>query len=116
MLISFNAFCQIIPENNSTIWYTYAHFQDELIDDAVFYVVEIVDDINSFDDTLKSIKSKNHIPSFFVGNLSWDKKYYWRVKSFNKNNDLINVKNLLFMIQEFAFYDCCFYQNLLWDY
>ena len=106
MLISFNAFCQIIPENNSTIWYTYAHFQDELIDDAVFYVVEIVDDINSFDDTLKSIKSKNHIPSFFVGNLSWDKKYYWRVKSFNKNNDLIKVsENHNFNIQSISTID-----------
>lgn len=90
-IISINSFCQIVPANNSIISYTHVHFQDELIDDALFYVVEIADDIKSFDDTLKSIKSKNHIPSFFVSNLSWDKKYYWRVKSFNKNNDCIKI-------------------------
>lgn len=82
---------QIIPANDSQIHYVNVHFQELLVNNAVSYKIEI-NTSNIFNDESASVISVvGQIPSFFISDLGWNQKYYWRVKAYNKTNECINV-------------------------
>jgi len=90
----FSLKAQIIPANEAVIHYTFVHFQEELSTNSEKYRIEIRPDNFITNDTVNTISAVSPIPSFYLGNLKWDKKYFWRVKAYNKLNECVRTSDV----------------------
>jgi hypothetical protein len=79
---SFKGSCEIIPADNSTINYTNIYFEEQLNKNAGEYELSI------YSDSLLIhliTKMENRLPAFWVSDLSWGKRYYWKVTGYSTN-------------------------------
>lgn len=81
---------EVLPVDKSEINYTTVYFEEEPLSDAVRYELLL------FSDSLmqQQIKrSENSLPAFWLSDLMWAKKYYWKVNSFSSNGKIVKVSS-----------------------
>jgi hypothetical protein len=85
---------RLIPKENSLINYTTIYFEEEVKSKAVEYELFLFTDSLHTDPLLEVKKAKNYLPAFWLKDLNWSTRYFWKVMAYNKDHEEIGVSVL----------------------
>lgn len=107
LCVSLSATAGVFPLPGSALHYTSVYFEDQFVSGAATYELLVSNDSLFNRSSVPGGKREKKIPAFWVDDLDWGKTYYWRIRAFDRNAQLIsngkvysfriiNIKSALF--------------------
>lgn len=80
----FKGFSQEVPNKNGIVYQTQVYFEERLITGATDYQLSVYQDTVTDDET-RIKRQSGKLPAFWVDGMKWGKRYFWRMKAYDKN-------------------------------
>jgi len=91
LLFSYSGFCEIHPAENSKLNYTTVYFSENFISGAKEYELEVYSDSLL---TQKVTSQRSALPAFWVEDLSWASRYFWKISGYDSENKQVEKGNV----------------------
>jgi hypothetical protein len=94
LLCGYKSYCDVVPNDNSSLNFTSVYFEEEFETNASEYILFIYTDSTAVGTANVLEKVSGGFPAFWISDLKWDMRYFWKIKAYDKRHRELNSGQL----------------------